>query len=44
MQLRKTILALALALPLGALAENQDQLIVEVHPDSPARSRTRPRW
>jgi hypothetical protein len=27
MQLRRTILALALALPLGALAENQDQLV-----------------
>ena len=27
MKLRKTILALALALPLGALAENQDDLI-----------------
>ena len=29
MQLRKTILALALALPLGALAENQDQLVAK---------------
>jgi len=29
MQLRKTILALALALPLGALAENQEQLIAK---------------
>jgi hypothetical protein len=29
MQLRKTILALALALPLGALAENQEQLVAK---------------
>jgi hypothetical protein len=29
MKLRKTILALALALPLGALAENQDELIAK---------------
>jgi hypothetical protein len=29
MKLRKTILALALALPLGALAENQDDLIAK---------------
>ncbi len=32
MQLRKTILALALALPLGAIAENQDQLIWKYTP------------
>ena len=29
MQLRKTLIALALAMPLGALAENQDDLIAK---------------